>query len=49
MSLTLFAAALALAVWFVFTFLTPLGLGLVHILLGAAAVLFVRGWALRYR
>lgn len=48
MSRLLLPAALGLiALWVVFTFVLPTGLGITHLLLGAGAVLFVRWWALR--
>jgi len=45
----LLAAFACLIVWIVFTFVMPLGPSgaAIHLLLGAAAVLVVRWWALR--
>jgi hypothetical protein len=42
-------AALAALAWIVLTFIVPLGPAgsVAHLLLGVAAVLFVRWWALR--
>jgi hypothetical protein len=36
-----------LLVWLVLTFLTPVGLGIVHVLLGAGVLLLIRGWVER--
>lgn len=47
MSLTLVASVVCLAAWIVLVFITPIGLGIVHLLLGIAGVLWVRWWALR--
>lgn len=44
MNLTLGTSLACLALWIVLTFVVPVGLGIVHLLLGAAAVLWVR-WA----
>jgi len=46
-SITLIAAVVCLAAWIVLGFITPIGLGVVHLLPGIAAVLWVRWWALR--
>ncbi|MBX3147420.1 MAG: hypothetical protein KF785_11700 [Gemmatimonadales bacterium] len=43
----LIGAVLALIVWFVLTFVTPVGIGLVHLLLTIGVVLLIRWWALR--
>lgn len=40
----LISGTAALAVWFGLTFLAPVGLGLVHVLLGAGVLLVIRGW-----
>lgn len=40
-------ALVCLLAWVFVTFIHPLGVGLVHILLGAGATLLVRWWALR--
>jgi hypothetical protein len=45
MSLTLLASLVCLALWVTLVFVRPVGLGIVHILLGIAAVLWVRWWA----
>lgn len=45
--LTLLAALACLVLWFVFTFVVPAGLGVVHVLLGAGSVLLVRWWVVR--
>ena len=47
MNLTLAGAILALALWILTTFLIPVGLGIVHLLLAAGVVLLIRWWALR--
>ena len=47
MSLTLIAGLASLLLWIVFTFLLPLGVGAVHLLLGLGTTLLVRWWALR--
>lgn len=44
MPYSLLASLLCLALWIVFVFLRPFGLGIVHILLGLAGVLWVRWW-----
>jgi hypothetical protein len=43
---TLLASLLCLALWIVFGFVRPVGLGVIHLLWPAAAVLWVRWWAL---
>lgn len=43
----LIGAIVALTLWFALTFVVPAGLGLVHVLLGAGVVLWIRWWALR--
>jgi len=50
MTLALIAAIASLVVWVVLTFLFPLGPSgtAAHLLLGVAAVLLVRWYALRY-
>ena len=47
--LPLLGAILSLVVWIIFVVLIPLGPGgtVIHLLLGLAAALFVRWWALR--
>jgi hypothetical protein len=47
MALNLFAAIACLALWVLVTFIRPVGLGVVHLLLAAGAVLLIRWWALR--
>ncbi len=47
MKLNLFAALFALALWILFTFVRPIGLGIVHLFLAAGAVLWVVWWATR--
>jgi hypothetical protein len=49
MPMLLVGAIASLVVWFVLTFIFPLGPAgsVVHLLLGLAGVLFVRWWALR--
>jgi hypothetical protein len=47
MDLTLLAALGSLAVWVVMVFIRPVGLGVVHVLLGLGVVLWIRWWALR--
>ena len=39
--------AVCLVVWVVVTFVTPVGLGVVHLLLGAGILLLIRGWVER--
>lgn len=36
--------AACILVWIVLTFVTPVGLGVVHVLLGAGVLLLIRGW-----
>jgi hypothetical protein len=33
-----------LVIWVVFTYLAPVGLGIVHLLLAAGVILVIRGW-----
>jgi len=47
MAPTLLASLASLLLWVVFTFVRPVGLGVVHLLLAIGAVLWVRWWALR--
>lgn len=47
MNLTLLGAIVALTAWLVLTFVRPVGLGIVHLLLAAGVVLLIRWWALR--
>jgi hypothetical protein len=44
--LLLLAAVTCLLVWLVFTFVVPVGLGVVHVLLGIGVALLVRWWVL---
>jgi len=44
---TLLVALASLLLWVVLTFVLPLGVGVVHVLLGLGATLLVRWWALR--
>jgi hypothetical protein len=46
-TLTPLAAVASLVVWFVFTFVMPAGLGIVHVLLALGAVLLIRWWVIR--
>ena len=45
--IVLIGAIVALVLWFVFTFVAPLGLGIIHLLLALGVVLLIRWWALR--
>jgi hypothetical protein len=45
--LMLIVAVISLTLWVILTFVTPLGVGAVHLLLGLGAILLVRWWALR--
>ena len=47
MTPTLIAALAALALWVIFAFVLPVGVGAIHLLLGLGATLLVRWWALR--
>lgn len=47
MNITFIIAIACLALWIVFGFVIPIGIGAVHLLLAAGAVLLVRWWALR--
>jgi len=38
------AGVVCILVWIGLTFLAPVGLGVVHALLGAGILLFMRGW-----
>jgi hypothetical protein len=42
--LWMLAGGLLLAIWVLFTFITPAGLGIVHLLLAAGVLCLVRGW-----
>jgi hypothetical protein len=41
------AGALCLLVWVVLTFMAPIGLGVVHVLLGVGVLALIRGWVER--
>jgi hypothetical protein len=43
--LMLVAAVLCLALWVVFTFIVPAGLGVIHVFLGLGVLLLIRWWA----
>ncbi len=45
MAPTLVASVVCLILWTVLVFIRPVGLGVVHVLLAAGAVLWVRWWA----
>ena len=45
--MTLAGAIVALVAWLVLTFLVPVGLGIVHVLLAVGVLLLIRWWALR--
>ena len=47
MAPSLIVSLLCLAVWTVLTFIRPVGLGIVHLLLALGAVLWVRWWGLK--
>jgi hypothetical protein len=47
MNVTLVIAIACLALWIVFAFVIPIGVGAVHLLLAVGTVLLVRWWALR--
>jgi hypothetical protein len=47
MLLTLLGSLVCLALWVTLTFVRPVGLGIVHLLWGASAVLWIRWWALK--
>jgi len=47
MTANLLIALGSLAIWVVLAFLRPIGLGVVHLLLVAGAVFFIRWWAKR--
>jgi hypothetical protein len=44
MAPTLLASIVCIAAWIVLTFVRPVGLGVVHLLLGAGVVLWMRWW-----
>jgi len=45
--ITLAAALVLIAAWVLLTYVRPLGLGVVHLLLASGVVLLMRWWALR--
>jgi ABC-type uncharacterized transport system involved in gliding motility auxiliary subunit len=45
--LMLVAAVVLLFTWLILTFVVPVGLGIVHVLLALGVVMFIRWWALR--
>ena len=45
MTANLLLALVSLALWAVLAFIRPVGLGVVHLLLVAGAVFFIRWWA----
>ena len=47
MASSLLASLLCLVLWVLLVFIRPVGLGVVHILLAASAVLLIRWYALR--
>jgi len=47
MAPSLIVSLLCLAAWVVLTFVRPVGLGIVHVLLALGAVLWVRWWGQR--
>jgi hypothetical protein len=47
MAPSLIASLLCLALWVLLVFVRPVGLGIVHLLLGLGAALWVRWWATR--
>jgi hypothetical protein len=47
MTANLLIALASLVLWVVLAYLRPVGLGIVHLLLVAGAVFFIRWWALR--
>lgn len=47
MAPSLIISLICLAAWTVLTFIRPVGLGVVHVLLALGAVLWVRWWAAR--
>ncbi len=47
MSPVLLTSIASLALWVIFTFVRPIGLGVVHLLLVLGAVLWIRWWGAR--
>jgi hypothetical protein len=48
LTLTLALALLSLALWIVFGFVLPVGVGAIHVLFAVGATLLVRWYALKY-
>jgi len=46
-TVSLIIALISLTIWVILTFIAPLGVGVVHVLLGLGVTLLVRWWALR--
>lgn len=46
--LSLIVALLSLALWIVFAFVLPVGIGAIHVLFAIGATLLVRWYALKY-
>ena len=38
------AGAICVLLWVVLTFVAPVGLGVIHVLLGAGVLAWIRGW-----
>jgi Flp pilus assembly protein TadB len=49
LTITLAIAVVCLVAWALLAFVTPVGIGQVHVLLGAGVTLYVRWYALRNR
>ena len=45
--LWMIVGGVCLVVWIGLTFIAPVGLGVVHVLLGASVLLLIRGWVER--
>ena len=45
--LWMIGGVVCLVIWIGLTFLAPVGLGVVHVLLGASILLIIRGWVER--
>jgi hypothetical protein len=48
LTLTLAVSLICLVAWVLVAFVTPVGIGQIHLLLGAAVTLYVRWYALKY-
>ena len=46
-TITLIVALITLVLWIIFTFILPVGVAAIHLLLAASTTLLVRWWALR--